>query len=97
MDKNFLRILVCPLDWGIGHATRCVPLIRQLQLKNHEVIIVADGKPLDFLREYFPELEFIRLPGVRVTYPKGKNMALKMIRRSPAILCGIIAEHRKIN
>ena len=95
VKKNF-RILVCPLDWGIGHATRCVPVIRQLIHENHEVIIAADGGPLDFLREYFPELEFVRLPGFRVTYPSGNNMILKMIVQSPEITVSIYKEHRQL-
>lgn len=27
---NGARILVAPLDWGLGHSTRCVPIIRRL-------------------------------------------------------------------
>jgi len=75
--KNFLRILVCPLDWGIGHATRCVPVIKHLRNQNHEVIIAADGRPLEFLREYFPDLECVRLPGFKVSYPSGNKMMWK--------------------
>ena len=94
--KNFLRILICPLDWGIGHATRCVPVIRHLLQQKHKVIIAADGKPLDFLKEYFPELEFIRMPGFRVSYPSGNNMILKMMLQSPSILFNIYKEHRAL-
>lgn len=96
MVKNFPRILICALEWGIGHATRCVPVIRQLLKQKHEVIIAADGRPLAFLREYFPDLEFIRLPGFRVSYPEGKNMALKMTFQSPFILYGIFREHKRL-
>jgi UDP:flavonoid glycosyltransferase YjiC (YdhE family) len=92
--ENFSRILVCPLDWGIGHATRCVPIIRQLIRDKHRVIIATDGRPFDFLKGYFPDLEFIRFPGFRVKYPEGKNMALKMICQSPSILFGIYREHK---
>jgi predicted glycosyltransferase len=95
--ENFSRILVCPLDWGIGHATRCVPVIRQLLQQKHDVIIAADGRPLDFLREYFPELEFIRLSGFRVSYPVKNNMVLKMAFQSPSILYGIYREHKRLN
>ena len=35
------RILVAPLDWGIGHATRCIPIIQQLITHNYEVIIAS--------------------------------------------------------
>jgi UDP:flavonoid glycosyltransferase YjiC (YdhE family) len=94
--ENFLRILVCPLDWGIGHATRCVPVIRQLLHQNHKVIVAADGRPHDFLKEYFPDLEFVRFPGFKVTYPSGNKMIMKMMLQSPDILYSIYKEHRQL-
>ncbi len=96
MVENFLRTLVCPLDWGIGHATRCVPVIRHLLDQKHEVIIAADGRPLDFLKEYFPELEFVRLPGFRVSYPPGNKMMLKMFLQSPFIFINIFKEYSRL-
>ncbi|MFT3752460.1 MAG: hypothetical protein QM800_06140 [Paludibacter sp.] len=56
------KVLVCPLNWGLGHATRCVPIIRQLLAESHEPVIVADGFPLAFLRQEFPTLRFIEYP-----------------------------------
>lgn len=94
--KKKFRVLICPLDWGIGHATRCVPVIRYLIQDNYDVIIAADGRPLDFLRDYFPDLEYMRLPGFRVSYPEGNNMVMKMALQSPSILYGIIREHRQL-
>ena len=47
------RILICPLDWGLGHATRCIPIIRLLLTKNAEVIIAADAGPLALLKQEF--------------------------------------------
>lgn len=96
MIKNFLRILVCPLDWGIGHATRCVPVIRLLRQNNHHVIFAGDGKPLAFLREYFPDLEFIRFPGAKVSYPAGKNMTGKMVLQTPSLIYNLVREHKKL-
>ena len=92
--KNFPRILVCPLDWGIGHATRIVPVIRKLQENNAEVVIGADGQAYDFLEQYFPVLEFIRLPGPKVSYPSSGSMVWKMLVQIPKILAGIRKEHR---
>ena len=51
---------------------------------------------MEFLKAYFTELEFIRQPGFRVSYPEGKNMALKMAWQSPAILLGIYKEHKRL-
>ena len=48
--KNFKnkKILICPLDWGLGHAARLVPIIKELNKKN-TVIIGADNAPLELL------------------------------------------------
>jgi uncharacterized protein (TIGR00661 family) len=93
LKKKIPRILVCPLDWGIGHATRCVPVIRTLQEFDAEVIIGADGRALEFLKNYFPELELIRMPGPSVNYPASGRMALKIAVQIPKILSGIRKEH----
>lgn len=87
------RILICPLDWGLGHATRCFPLIRELLRQDAEVIIAADKGPLSLLRGEFPELESIVFPGYDIRYPSGGNMLLNMALQAPGILGKIRAEH----
>lgn len=73
--------MVCPLDWGLGHATRCVPLINQFLNEGHEVIIGADKNPLAFLKQEFPTLKTIVIPGVEIDY--GENgSALKLFYES---------------
>jgi predicted glycosyltransferase len=81
-----LKVLVCPLDWGIGHATRCVPVIRKFIETGDEVIIAADGRPYEFLKKEFPACRFIRLPGVRVTYPKNRGFLFQILWLSPVLL-----------
>ncbi len=60
--------IVAPLDWGLGHATRCVPLIRRLQ-STHRVILASDGRAAAFLRREFPELPLVELPSYGIRYP----------------------------
>ncbi|MFN8257473.1 MAG: glycosyltransferase [Bacteroidales bacterium] len=91
--KNPPRALVCPLDWGLGHATRDVKIIHGLIANGFEVIIGADNAPLFFLRENFPDLKFIRLPSAKISYPVKGSMTLKMLFSIPVILKGIIREH----
>lgn len=81
-----MKVLVCPLDWGIGHATRCVPIIRKFMEFGDEVVIAADGKPYEFLKKEFPECRFIRLKGAHVTYPKGRGFVVKILGLSPFLL-----------
>jgi UDP:flavonoid glycosyltransferase YjiC (YdhE family) len=94
--KNRPNILVCPLDWGIGHATRCVPLVRELSRSGTNVIIGASGRSMAFLRHEFPELEFIEFPGYVFNYPRRGSMTLKMLFQLPAFLSGIKREHRML-
>jgi UDP:flavonoid glycosyltransferase YjiC (YdhE family) len=52
-----MKVIVAPLDWGLGHATRCIPLIQYLIEKNCEVIIASSGDALKFLQMEFPMLQ----------------------------------------
>ena len=52
------KVLVAPLDWGLGHATRSIPIIRELQLKGCEVVIASSGNALILLKSEFPGLKF---------------------------------------
>lgn len=80
------RILVAPLDWGLGHATRCVPVIRALRAAGAEVLLAAGGRPYHFLKQEFPGLELIDLPGYDITYPKRGSLALHFALAAPRIM-----------
>jgi predicted glycosyltransferase len=86
------RILVAPLDWGLGHATRCVPVIRSLQEQGAVPILGADKGPLALLRAEFPDLEYVRIPGIHIRYGSGTSQLWSMARQFPSMLRGIRAE-----
>ncbi|MEW6468063.1 MAG: glycosyltransferase family protein [Bacteroidota bacterium] len=90
------RILIAPLDWGLGHAARCIPLIRHLLEKDCEVMLGADGRALSLLEKEFPGLEHIIMPGYAISYPRHGSMALKMAAQAPKILRGIANEHDQL-
>ena len=94
--KKSKKILVCPLDWGIGHATRIVPIINILIDEDFEVVIAADKRPLAFLKIEFPDLQFIKFEGYNITYPEKGSMVLKMIFVLPKIILKIFSEHKKL-
>lgn len=86
------RILICPLDWGLGHATRCIPIIHKLLQKNAEVFIGGNGRSLALLKKEFPQLVFIDLPGYDIQYANG-SLALKIFLSTPKIFKAIGQEH----
>lgn len=79
-------ILVAPLYWGLGHATRCIPIIKKLLFYKYNVIIASDGGALLLLQKEFPTLECIELPPYNITYPKnGANFKWKILCKLPHI------------
>lgn len=87
-------ILFCVLNWGLGHATRSVPIIQKLLQLNTKIIIASDGAALRFLQEEFPDLQFEELPSYGIQYPKNGNMIASMAKQAPYLL-SVIAKERK--
>lgn len=80
------KILVAPLDWGLGHATRCIPLIQELRQSGCEVLMGAEGEQAALLRQEFPDLTVLPLSGYRIKYNHGNSgYALKMASQLPRI------------
>ena len=90
------RVLVAPLDWGLGHATRCVPIIERLLAEGYEVVIAADGYPLKFLRREFPHLDWVKFEGLKVRYADGQSQVGAMLRQLPRFLRDIWREHQRL-
>lgn len=91
------RILVAPLNWGLGHATRCIPIIYALKKYDFLPIIASDGAALDLLKKEFPELICLELPSYNITYSKkGKRLKFKLLKDSPKFLKTIKAENHVV-
>ncbi|OSZ81114.1 hypothetical protein CAP36_07715 [Chitinophagaceae bacterium IBVUCB2] len=96
--RQKLRILVAPLDWGLGHATRCIPIIRELIEQGADVWLAGEGQQEVLLKTEFPSLPFLVLPGYRVRYASSKLGLLKnIIFQTPKILRRIQEEKKWLN
>lgn len=90
------RILIAPLDWGLGHATRCIPLIKHLLETGNQPIIASSGRPMELLKSEFPTVENVELDGYNISYPEGSGMAWKMFKSTPHILRRIKEERQEL-
>lgn len=90
-------VLICPLDWGLGHATRCIPLINRLLKDEKEVIICADGLSGALLMQEFPQLPFEKLKGMDIKYSASLPFFVNIALRSPAFMASIRNENESIN
>lgn len=59
MTDTGRNILLSPLDWGLGHAARCVPLIRDFLSKGKSVTVFASPLLNHYLRSRFPQIKYI--------------------------------------
>ena len=80
-----MKILVAPLNWGLGHASRCVPLVRRLLDEGHEVILGGDGESLTLLRAHFPKLRYVYLAPLNLRYSKRRSQVGAMLRALPKL------------
>ncbi|MES2648631.1 MAG: glycosyltransferase [Bacteroidota bacterium] len=90
--KTPVRVLVAPLDWGLGHASRCIPIIKMLLAKGCEVIIATDGLQELLLVDEFPSVTFIKLKGYEVGYSK-KRLMWRLVQQLGKIKTAIKVEN----
>ncbi len=89
------RILVAPLDWGLGHATRCIPIISELQRQGTDVWLAGESFQKELLQQEFPDLPFLPLEGYRVKYARtGIGVLLSIFRQTQKILSAIKKENK---
>lgn len=94
--KKSRTILVSPLEWGLGHTARLVPVIRACLASKHKVIIAADGKSLNFLRRNFPNLEWERLPFKKISYSRNDKLITNILTQIPGFIAAIRRDTRRI-
>lgn len=93
MQPKPLHVLVSPLDWGLGHASRSIPVVKQLIAAGHTVTIAGYGRSLILLQKEFPTLESIELKGFSASYPKNGNVVLHLLFLLPRFISCILKEH----
>ncbi len=89
-----VSVLVAPLDWGLGHATRCIPIINELINQGARVTIAATGSQKALLQQEFPGLSFLDIPGYNIGYKRGFLLKWGLFFRIPIILRQIRRENQ---
>jgi len=91
------KILIAPLNWGLGHAARCIPIINALLKHDFEPILASDGDALTLLQKEFPQLKSYQLPSYNIKYSKGSNQKIKLLLNSPIIIKASISEQKEVS
>jgi uncharacterized protein (TIGR00661 family) len=95
LKNSTKNILVAPLNWGLGHATRCIPIIRELEKNGFTPVLASDGEALQLLQKEFPHLQSLELPSYEIEYAKnGADFKWKLIKNSPKMIEAIFTEKK---
>jgi len=86
-------VLYGVLNWGLGHATRSIPIIRFLLSQNVNVVIASDGSAAAFLKKEFPELPHESLPAYDVRYIF-ESVEFSLMIQLPGVLKAIKGESK---
>jgi hypothetical protein len=87
-------VLVSPLDWGLGHTTRCIPLITELLTKGCDIVIACNSTQKVILQKEFPAANFTELEGYNIQYGKNRLATFrKLLFQSLKILTKVKREN----
>jgi hypothetical protein len=94
VSKQPKYILIAPLDWGLGHTTRCIPIISYLLELGHIPIVAGNAVQEAVIRNYFPDITCVMLQGYNIAYTKwNKWLQAGLLWQMPRIISVIKAEH----
>ena len=94
--KTPRRILISPLDWGLGHASRIIPLINRYLEQGDNVIIAGSGLSLNLLQKHFPTLRSIEIPSFKMKYSAGKSQVWAVVKAFPKLIYYSFKEHKAL-
>lgn len=89
--KQKPKVLFGILNWGLGHASRSIPVIKYLQKKGYQVVVCSDGNVLDFIKQEVGEAIFEKLPAYNMHY-RFDSMSLNMLIQAPKLLSTYLKE-----
>ena len=87
------RILISPLNWGLGHAGRMIPFALELRKRGHEIIFGVDGSIIPAIENDLPGIEIIEIPGVRIRYSAALPQYISILLQVPHIVAASFREH----
>ncbi|SMO86958.1 UDP:flavonoid glycosyltransferase YjiC, YdhE family [Saccharicrinis carchari] len=84
--------MVCPLNWGLGHASRMIPVVNDLLKQGNKVILGGDGDALRLMSNEFPDLQTVSIPDVEVRLGH-KTICWSLLGLVPKMIYSSFREH----
>jgi UDP:flavonoid glycosyltransferase YjiC (YdhE family) len=87
---------ISPLNWGLGHSTRDIPIIKELLGHGHEVTVGTSGNALALLKKECPECNFILFKDYPAPYSSTRFFLPKFVANIPVLLKAMSDERKKL-
>lgn len=97
-------VIIAPLDWGLGHATRCIPIIHQLIEQNNSVIFAGTESQNQLIKKDFPDVVLEEIEGYNVQLDSNRStywqilkqlrLMKKQVKNEKKIAAGLVAKHK---
>ena len=97
MKRETKKVLVGPLDWGLGHITRSMPIIEKLIERGHEVHTCGNEIAEKLYAEVFPNLPHKKILGYDPVYSSRNTQRWAMASQSPKFFWVIKKEEKIAN
>ena len=91
------HVFLSPLNWGLGHSTRDIPIIKELLSHGHEVTIGTSGNALALLKKECPECNFILFKDYPAPYSASRFFLPKFVASIPILLRAMSRERKKLD
>ncbi len=97
MVNNKPHVIICPLNWGLGHSSRCIPIVELLLSMDAKVTVAASAKQRKFIYQSFEDkISYVSFPAYEMQYFKA-GFSFSLILQSPLFLGSIVFEYFFIN
>ena len=90
------RILISPLNWGLGHASRLIPIINELIKEGHQCYIAGEKPSISVIQQAFPELTFIVLENFSIQLSNSDHQLFKLARQLPQFIQSMKRDKRTV-
>lgn len=91
------HVLVSPLNWGLGHASRDIPIVRELLDRGHQVTVASSGNALELLRREFPQCHFLTFEDYPIPYSSTRFFLPKFTAYLPLMIKATLDERRNLS
>ena len=90
------NILICPLEWGLGHAARMIPIANKLRQMGHNIMVASGEEHLALFKKEIPDITTILFPGFKPAYSRSVPQFYSLLFKGPSLLYHIVKEHYAI-